>query len=107
MRQSESRVSSCGAAGHMSIAALIASPVTKGLFRRAIIQSGNGIGIADAQDAGKVAAAVAGKAGIAPSAAAFGKLGPDREPDRHHPLRPDAGALDCANVLNRVLWRIE
>lgn len=86
-------------AGGMSIAALIASPVTKGLFRRAIIQSGNGIGIADAQDAGKVAAAVAGKAGIAPTAAAFGELGPDR-------LRAaqDAMALDLMLDPDPARW---
>ncbi|WP_067898521.1 carboxylesterase/lipase family protein [Nocardia vaccinii] len=86
-------------AGGMSIAALIASPLTDGLFRRAIIQSGNGIGIARAEDARRVAAVLADKAGIAPSAAAFGELGPDR-------LRAaqDAMALELMQDPDPARW---
>ncbi|WP_216902644.1 carboxylesterase/lipase family protein [Nocardia alni] len=65
-------------AGGMSVAALVASPPAQGLFRRAIMQSGNGIGVAEAADAQLVAAALGERAGIAPTAAAFGELGPDR-----------------------------
>ncbi|MEU3013500.1 carboxylesterase/lipase family protein [Nocardia asteroides] len=65
-------------AGGMSVAALIAAPQTTGLFRRAIMQSGNGSVAADARDARNVAAAVAAELGIEPTAAAFGELGPDQ-----------------------------
>lgn len=65
-------------AGGMSVGALVAAPVTRGLFRRAVVQSGNGIAVAQVDDARRVAAALAEKAGIAPTAAAFGELGPDR-----------------------------
>ncbi|MFD4432709.1 carboxylesterase/lipase family protein [Nocardia sp. NPDC058497] len=64
-------------AGGMSVAALIAAPQSSGLFRRAIMQSGNGSVAADAEDARRVAAALADELGIAPTAAEFGKLGPD------------------------------
>ncbi|MFE6925677.1 carboxylesterase/lipase family protein [Nocardia sp. NPDC057663] len=64
-------------AGGMSVAALIAAPQSAGLFRRAIMQSGNGSVAADAQDARRVAAALADELGIAPTAADFGTLGPD------------------------------
>lgn len=64
-------------AGGMSVAALIAAPQSTGLFRRAIMQSGNGSVAADAEDARRVAVALADELGIAPTAADFGKLGPD------------------------------
>ncbi|MBW0270175.1 carboxylesterase [Nocardia sp. MH4] len=64
-------------AGGMSVAALIAAPQSSGLFRRAIMQSGNGAVAADAQDARTVAAALAAELGITPTAADFGELGPD------------------------------
>ncbi|MFJ2836149.1 carboxylesterase/lipase family protein [Nocardia sp. NPDC087230] len=64
-------------AGGMSVAALIAAPQSSGLFRRAIMQSGNGAVAADAQDARTVAAALAAELGITPTAADFGELGHD------------------------------
>ncbi|WP_446223218.1 carboxylesterase/lipase family protein [Nocardia sp. IBHARD005] len=64
-------------AGAMSVAALIAAPGTAGLFHRAIMQSGNGAVAADPQDARKVSAALAAELGISPTAADFGKLGPN------------------------------
>ncbi|WP_280218307.1 carboxylesterase/lipase family protein [Nocardia neocaledoniensis] len=65
-------------AGGMSVAALIAAPRATGLFRRAIMQSGNGAVGADPQDARLVATALAAELDIAPTAAAFGELGPDQ-----------------------------
>ncbi|MFD3507023.1 carboxylesterase/lipase family protein [Nocardia sp. NPDC058666] len=65
-------------AGAMSVAALIAAPQTAGLFRRAIMQSGNGAVAADAADARKVSAALATELGISPTAEDFGKLDPDQ-----------------------------
>ncbi|KQY38100.1 carboxylesterase [Nocardia sp. Root136] len=64
-------------AGAMSVAALIAARQTTGLFRRAIMQSGNGAVAADAEDARKVSAALAAELGISPTAQDFGALGPD------------------------------
>ncbi|MFD3745060.1 carboxylesterase/lipase family protein [Nocardia sp. NPDC058633] len=64
-------------AGAMSVAALIAAPQTAGLFRRAIMQSGNGVVAADAEDARTVSAALAAELGISATAADFGALGPD------------------------------
>ncbi|MFF2082261.1 carboxylesterase/lipase family protein [Nocardia sp. NPDC058176] len=65
-------------AGGMSVAALIAAPQTTGLFRRAIMQSGNGSVAANAEDARTVAAALAAELGITPTATDFGALGPDQ-----------------------------
>ncbi|MFF0544489.1 carboxylesterase/lipase family protein [Nocardia thailandica] len=65
-------------AGGMSVAALIAAPQTAGLFRRAIMQSANGAVAADADDAGRVAAALAAELGIQPTARDFGELGPEQ-----------------------------
>ena len=65
-------------AGGMSVVDLIASPAARGLFSRAIVQSGNGSAVAEATDAVKVAEVLAGSLGIEPTAAAFGEIGPDR-----------------------------
>jgi len=86
-------------AGGMSVVSLVAAPVTRGLFRRAIMQSGNGLAVATAPDAGLVAAEIANKAGVAPTAAAFGELGPDQ-------LRraQDAMALDLMTDPDPARW---
>ncbi|MEV6768805.1 carboxylesterase family protein [Nocardia sp. NPDC051030] len=64
-------------AGGMSVIDLIASPLARGLFRRAIAQSANGSAVATADDALKVAENLATALGIAPNAAEFGACGPD------------------------------
>ncbi|MEU6564337.1 carboxylesterase/lipase family protein [Nocardia nova] len=64
-------------AGGMSVVDLIAAPPARGLFRRAIVQSGNGSAVAEAADAAKVAEALASTLGIEPTRAAFGELEPD------------------------------
>lgn len=86
-------------AGGMSVVSLVASKLTRGLFGRAIMQSGNGIAVATADDAGLVAAEVARQAGIAPTVAAFGELGPDR-------LRAaqNAMALDLMSDPDPARW---
>ncbi len=61
-------------AGGMSVAALLASPLAQGLFRRAIIQNGTTVAAAPMDDARKLSAAAAAKLGIEPSATAFGAL---------------------------------
>lgn len=58
-------------AGAMSIAALLASPRSAGLFAKAIIQSGNGEVVATEDDARKVSAEIAATLGIAATAAEF------------------------------------
>ncbi len=64
-------------AGAMSIAVLIAAPTADGLFRRAIMQSGNGSVVATATDAFAVADRMAARLGIANSAAEFGECTAD------------------------------
>ncbi|MFC4126686.1 carboxylesterase/lipase family protein [Nocardia rhizosphaerae] len=65
-------------AGGMSVATLIAAPQARGLFGRAIMQSGNGSAVAELADARRVAAALASELGLAPTTAAFGELGPQQ-----------------------------
>jgi len=63
-------------AGAMSVAALLASPRTTGLFRRAILQSGAGHHALTATTAGKIAAAVAERLGVEPTRAAIAEVDP-------------------------------
>jgi para-nitrobenzyl esterase len=65
-------------AGGMSVANLLATPAARGLFARAILQSGSGSAVAAAEDARRVAEALAAGLGIEPTAAAFGELDADR-----------------------------
>ena len=64
-------------AGAMSIASLIASPVTSGLFTRAIMQSGNGNAAADPADARKSTARMAQLLGVDAHADAFAQVPAD------------------------------
>lgn len=64
-------------AGAMSIASLLASPLAPGLFRRAIMQSGNGSAAADPADARKVTARMAQILEVDASVEAFGRIGVD------------------------------
>ncbi|WP_280455601.1 carboxylesterase/lipase family protein [Nocardia brasiliensis] len=64
-------------AGAMSIAALLASPRSAGLFAKAIMQSGNGEVVASEADARKVSAEIAATLAIAPTAADFAAVPPD------------------------------
>ncbi|MFD0364806.1 carboxylesterase/lipase family protein [Nocardia sp. GCM10030253] len=65
-------------AGGMSVAMLLASSRSRGLLHRAIMQSGNGSAVATIDDAGKLADQLAEKLAIKPTAADFGRLGPER-----------------------------
>ncbi|WP_227980067.1 carboxylesterase/lipase family protein [Nocardia spumae] len=86
-------------AGGMSVVNLIAAPAARGLFGRAIVQSGNGSAVAEAADAAKVADILADTLGIEPTVADFGRLGPDR-------LRTaqDAVALDLIANPDPERW---
>lgn len=63
-------------AGGMSVANLMPSPATRGLFAKAIVQSGHGHSIVEVDDAIKVTAELAAILGVAPTAAAFADVDP-------------------------------
>ena len=65
-------------AGATLVGALLATPQAKGLFRRAIIQSGNGTGAFTPEQARKVTAAAAAALGIEPTAEAFAPIPDER-----------------------------
>lgn len=64
-------------AGGMSVASLMASPVARGLFHRAIIQSGGGTAACSLEDARRVSAELATRLGVPPTAEAFAALDPE------------------------------
>lgn len=65
-------------AGGMSVVDLIAAPPARGLFRQAIMQSGNGSAVAAVEDARRVTREVAKLLDIEADAASFGELQPDQ-----------------------------
>ena len=62
-------------AGAMSVATLMAAPAARSLFRRAIVQSGNGTAVADPGEAAVLTKALADILGTEPTAAAFEAAG--------------------------------
>ncbi|EWT00659.1 carboxylesterase [Intrasporangium oryzae NRRL B-24470] len=64
-------------AGGMSVATLMASPAARGLFHRAVVQSGSGAAACTLEDARKVSAEVAAQLGVPATAEAFGALDPE------------------------------
>ncbi|MFE6893968.1 carboxylesterase/lipase family protein [Streptomyces sp. NPDC057694] len=64
-------------AGAISIAALLASPHAKGLFHRAVLQSGAPSAVST-KDAARTTTAMAGQLGIEPTAEAFAAADPGR-----------------------------
>ena len=64
-------------AGGMSVATLMASPPARGLFKRAIMQSGSGQAVGAMDDLLKVTQAVAQQLGVPGTAAALGGVDPD------------------------------
>ena len=64
-------------AGGMSVATLMASPIARGLFHRAIIESGGGTAACSIEDARKVSAELASRLGVPPTAEAFAALDPE------------------------------
>ena len=63
-------------AGGMSVATLLSSPAARGLFAKAIVQSGGGAAVADPDDARKVAVALAADLGVAPTAEGLATVDP-------------------------------
>ncbi|MFK0249670.1 carboxylesterase/lipase family protein [Amycolatopsis azurea] len=77
-------------AGATLTGALLATPEAKGLFRRAIVQSGSGTGAFTPEQAGRVTAAAASALGAEPTAEAFGEI-PD---ERFLEILPALAGLD-------------
>ncbi|MER7847703.1 carboxylesterase family protein [Kitasatospora sp. NPDC096077] len=65
-------------AGATLTCALLALPEARGLFRRAIVQSGSGTGAFTPEQAGRVTAAAAALLGVEPSAEAFAAVPDER-----------------------------
>ncbi|MEU4766340.1 carboxylesterase family protein [Actinosynnema sp. NPDC023794] len=65
-------------AGATLVGALLATPEAKGLFRRAIVQSGSGTGAFTPEQAQRVTAAAAAALGVDPTAAAFAAIPDER-----------------------------
>ncbi|MCF8610864.1 carboxylesterase family protein [Gordonia sp. HY285] len=65
-------------AGAMSVAALLSSPRSVGLFDRAIMESGNGISAATVDDARRVTARTSEILGVEPTAQAWASIDADR-----------------------------
>lgn len=63
-------------AGGMSVATLLASPAARGLFHRAIVQSGGATSVATVDDARRVTAEIATALGVPPTAEAFAAADP-------------------------------
>ena len=63
-------------AGAMSVATLLTVPAARGLFRRAIMQSGSAGAVADRADAAKVTAELAGLLGVEPTARGLSAVEP-------------------------------
>nr|WP_268844430.1 carboxylesterase family protein [Streptoalloteichus hindustanus] len=77
-------------AGATVVGAILATPEARGLFHRAITQSGNGFGAILPDEAARVTRAAATALGVAPTAAGFAAV-PD---DRLVRLVPELGGLD-------------
>ncbi|MEV6557573.1 carboxylesterase family protein [Nocardia sp. NPDC051756] len=77
-------------AGATLVGALLATPAAKGLFRRAIIQSGNGTGAFTPEQAQRVTVAAAAALGIEPTTGAFAAI-PD---ERFLEILPALSGLD-------------
>jgi len=77
-------------AGATLTGALLATPEARGLFRRAIVQSGSGTGAFTPEQAARVTAAAASALGAEPTARAFGEI-PD---ERFLQILPALAGLD-------------
>ncbi|KOX19918.1 carboxylesterase [Saccharothrix sp. NRRL B-16348] len=77
-------------AGGTLVGALLATPEAKGLFRRAIVQSGSGTGAFTPEQAQRVTAAAAAALGVEPTAEAFAAI-PD---ERFLEILPALAGLD-------------
>ncbi|MEU5977868.1 carboxylesterase family protein [Streptomyces sp. NPDC047315] len=77
-------------AGATIVGAVLAEPAAAGLFRRAIVQSGSGLGAFSLEQAARVTRKAGAALGVAPTAAAFAGV-PDEE---FVDVVPELGGLD-------------
>ncbi|WP_243740693.1 carboxylesterase family protein [Streptomyces sp. 8K308] len=77
-------------AGATIVSGILATPAAVGLFRRAIVQSGNGLGAFSSEQAARVTRAAAAALGVAPTAGGFADV-PD---ERLVEVMPALGGLD-------------
>ncbi|HMS76626.1 carboxylesterase/lipase family protein [Gordonia sp. (in: high G+C Gram-positive bacteria)] len=63
-------------AGGMSVAGLLVCPAARGLFSKAIVQSGHGVSVAVSDDTRRVGAEVAALLGVEPTAQALAEVDP-------------------------------
>ncbi|MWV28852.1 carboxylesterase/lipase family protein [Aurantiacibacter rhizosphaerae] len=90
-------------AGAMAIADLMTSPLTKGLFRRAIVQSGHGAMVRDIGVAQKLVTKLAAKLRVTPDAEGFRTVGHDAAADAIDALaKPNAIDLRDADGFEPV-----
>ena len=91
-------------AGGSSIAALMAMPAARGLFGRAICQSGPGAGLATSEEATLVAARLAASLGVRPTREAFGTIPADRllAAQRQLSAQARASSLDPVGSARRL-----
>ncbi len=93
-------------AGAMSVGALIAMPRARGLFRRAILQSGAGNHALTPETAGRVTAALAQRLGVAPTAAAFAAVPIDRLTAEQAALTVQIGAEPLADKWGEIVTNL-
>ncbi|GAB3580800.1 carboxylesterase/lipase family protein [Calidifontibacter terrae] len=86
-------------AGGMSVATLMAMPAARGLFRRAIIQSGGGVAAGRPEDLRSFTRAVADKLGVEPTAAALSAVEPE-----HLLQAQNAASLDLVTDPRPERW---
>lgn len=65
-------------AGATIVSGILATPSADGLFRRAIVQSGNAMGAFSTEQAARVTAAAAAELGVEPDVAGFAQVSDDR-----------------------------
>jgi carboxylesterase type B len=88
-----SNVTVCGeSAGAMSIGTLLGMPSAKGLFRRAILESGAAHHVLPAALATRVGARFADELGVAPTQASIATVAPDRILAAHAAIEAQLGA---------------
>ena len=84
-------------AGAMSLGCLLGSPLSKGLFQRAIVQSGGAEMVRSAPLAARFAAALADQLGVAPEAAALRELPYETTLAAQEAMSDPAHAVTCAS----------
>lgn len=97
-------------AGGLSIGTLLAVPRAQGLFRRAVVQSGGGHYVLPADDARKVARALAEHLGVAPTREGMAAVPPGELVQAQEQLKdalmadPDPQRWGRQAALRRTLW---